>query len=311
MPATRGRFAPSPTGLLHFGSLVAALASHLHAKARGGEWLVRMEDLDRAREQPGAAAMILRSLEAHGLEWDGEVAYQTRRGEHYEAALARLRAAGRVYACGCSRREIIAGAVRTGRPGPYPGLYPGTCRGGLAAGRAARAERVRVDAAAVCFDDAVQGRCCQDLAREVGDFVLRRADGFIAYQLAVVVDDAAQGVTEVVRGADLLDSTPRQIHLQNLLGLPTPTYAHVPVAVNARGEKLSKQTRATALDPARAVANLARALAFLGQPAPPAGATPAEVVASAVRHWDFAAVPRVRALPGPGDRRAAEDPAKP
>jgi glutamyl-Q tRNA(Asp) synthetase len=291
----RGRFAPSPTGPLHSGSLVAALGSYLDARAHGGEWLVRMEDLDPPRAAPGAAADILRTLESLGLHWDGAILRQSERGDAYQAALAELERLGATYPCACTRREIGDSAL-AGTDGSL--VYPGTCRNGLLAGRAARATRLRVDDAVIEFDDAVQGRMRQPLAADVGDFVLRRADGLFAYQLAVVVDDAAQGITDVVRGADLLDSTPRQILLQRLLGAPTPRYLHLPVAINAAGEKLSKQTRAPPIDRARPGAALVTALEFLGQrPAPRLVDAPAaEILAVATARWDRALIPRVRAL---------------
>ncbi len=284
-----GRFAPSPTGPLHFGSLVAALASWCDARAAGGRWLVRMEDLDRAREMPGAAADILRTLRAFGFEWDGDVMAQSRRDDAYRAALERL--GPLVYPCACTRREIADSAL-TAPDGAH--VYPGTCRNGLAPGRTARAMRVRVDDVRIVFVDAVQGTIEQDLARDVGDFVLLRADGLFAYQLAVVVDDAEQGVTDIVRGADLLDSTPRQIFLQRALGVPQPHYLHVPAATNAAGEKLSKQTLATPVDAADPLPALRAALAFLGQPAADAGSV-GTLLAAAVSRWDRAAIPRVRA----------------
>ena len=293
----RGRFAPSPTGPLHFGSLVAAVGSYLEAKSRGGLWLLRMEDLDPPRAQPGAADAILRTLEACGMGWDGGIVHQSKRGEAYRAALARLEAQGLVYACGCSRREVADSGL-----GPDGALiYPGTCRNGLAPGKKARATRVRVDHALIEFEDAVQGNIRQDLAAEVGDFVLLRADGLYAYQLAVVVDDAEQGITDVVRGADLLDSTPRQIYLQRLLGLPTPRSLHLPAAVNAAGEKLSKQTRAAPVDARDPVPALAHAMHFLGQ-APPAQlrrAPLAEFWRWALAHWDAKHIPRRRSLLAP------------
>jgi len=260
----RGRFAPSPTGPLHFGSLVAAVGSFLQAKSRGGEWLVRMEDLDPPREAPGAAADILRTLEAFGLHWDGEVLYQSRRHDVYQASLEKLKARNEIYPCACSRREIADSSVG-GVDGP---VYPGTCRNGIAPGRAPRAWRVKVDGQQVEFLDAVQGKLARDLAVDFGDFVVRRADGFFAYQLAVVVDDAAQGITEIVRGADLIESTPRQIHLQRLLNLPMPDYLHLPVVLNEKGEKLSKQTNAAPLDPDLPLPVLVQVLQFLGQDAP-------------------------------------------
>jgi glutamyl-Q tRNA(Asp) synthetase len=273
-----GRFAPSPTGPLHFGSLVAALASWLDARAANGRWLVRMEDLDRPRVQPGAAEEILRALERLGLKWDGEVEYQSRRAALYQAALEQIRAHS--YWCCCTRREIADSSLGLASDGAA--IYPGTCRRGLPPGKPPRALRLRVDASTIGFVDRVQGRREQVLSRDVGDFVLYRADGQFAYQLAVVVDDAAQGVTDVVRGADLMDSTARQIFLQRLLGLPTPRYLHVPVAVNAAGEKLSKQTGAEPLDLSRPEQELRRALAFLGQPGD---------LAQARRTWTPALIP--------------------
>lgn len=256
----RGRFAPSPTGPLHFGSLVAAVGSYLDAKAHGGEWLVRIEDVDRPRTVAGSADAILRTLDALGMGWDGEVLYQSRRDEVYRAALAELEHQGAVYSCACSRKEIADSSLA----GPAGLVYPGTCRPGLPPGRSGRAVRLRAEGA-IAFADRLQGDIRQDLEREVGDFVLRRADGLFAYQLAVVVDDADQGITHVVRGADLLDSTPRQIYLQGLLGLPVPSYLHLPVAVNVRGEKLSKQTQAPEVDPGRPAELLCRVLGFLEQ----------------------------------------------
>lgn len=296
-PRYCGRFAPSPTGPLHFGSLVAAVGSYLHARAHGARWLVRMEDLDPPREIPGAADDILRSLDAHALVRDGEVIYQSRRHERYAAVLEAMLRAGLVYPCACTRREIADRAV----PGIDGPVYPGTCRGGIAAGRRPRSWRVRALDADIVFDDEHYGRRRQNVAAEVGDFVLKRADGLYAYQLAVVVDDAEQGITEVVRGADLLDSTARQIMLQRLLGLATPTYMHLPVAVDAAGEKLSKQTRAARVDPAHAARNLIAALRFLGQDPPPSelGESPAVILAWAVQHWNPNAVPHARAAPAP------------
>src|SRR5262245_45552363 len=287
----RGRFAPSPTGLLHFGSLVAAVGSFLEARTHGGEWLVRMEDLDPPRVIAGVADEILRTLEACGMEWDGPVALQSERNDAYHAALHRLRQAGHVYPCACSRREIADSAV-AGAEGP---VYPGTCRGGVAESRTARAQRLDTRGAAVEFDDALQGSIACRLEHEYGDFVLYRADGIYAYQLAVVVDDAEQGITHVVRGADLLGSTPRQIYVQQLLGLARPRYMHLPVAVNERGEKLSKQTLAAPVDAARPLPALLGALAFLGQQPPRelAWTTVREFWAWAERSWKLERVPRV------------------
>ena len=270
----RGRFAPSPTGPLHFGSLVAALGSYLAAKSRGGEWLLRMEDLDTPRNVPGAEAAILRCLESFGLAWDGPLLRQSERIPLYQAALERLLAAGAAYPCGCSRQEV-------------DGIYPGTCRAGLPPGRTARSFRFKVNGLPVCFKDERYGMLCQDLAQAVGDFVIRRADGIFAYQLAVVLDDAAQGVTDVVRGADLLDSTPRQVALQQALGLPTPRYLHLPLARTPEGEKLGKQTGAEAVTPDHAT--LRAALAHLGQPEPPAslGTDLPRTLNYAVEHFDY------------------------
>ena len=223
-----GRFAPSPTGALHFGSLVAAVGSFLEARAHGGRWLLRIEDVDTPRTVAGAAAGIVATLARFGFEWDGEVVWQGRRTAAYEAALDALKAAGHAYPCACTRRELADQPLA--RDGSR--RYPGTCRNGLPPGREGRAWRVRAEGT-IRFDDAVQGAQEVDLADDAGDYVVKRADGLFAYQLAVVVDDADAGVTHVVRGADLLDSTARQIHL---LGQPVPTYAHLPLATNAAGE---------------------------------------------------------------------------
>lgn len=297
----RGRFAPSPTGPLHFGSLVAALGSYLETRAHNGQWLLRIEDIDAPRNVRGASDAIRRTLAAYGFEWDGEPVLQSRRSELYEGALEQLRRSGWLYPCGCTRREIAdswpAGKATAGAPR----RYPGTCRSGVRYGRAARALRVRVAPGEICFDDRLQGRIGQDVDREVGDFVLRRADGLFAYQLAVVVDDAQQDVTHVVRGADLIDSTPRQIYLQRLLGLATPAYLHLPVAVNAAGEKLSKQTLAVALDDRRPQVSIIAALTFLGQepPAGLAGSSLADVWAWALTNWDAGKLPCTRCAPAP------------
>jgi glutamyl-Q tRNA(Asp) synthetase len=255
-----GRFAPSPTGPLHMGSLVAAMASYLDARTHRGTWLVRIEDIDEGRTVPGADEAILQCLQAFGMRWDGEVVWQSRRKALYEAAFARL--GSHAYACGCTRREIADSRIGIASDGAA--VYPGTCRGGLAHGKTARAWRLRIaDDCRIAFTDRWQGEVSQHLPSEVGDFVLRRADGFWAYQLAVVVDDADQQVTDIVRGADLLDSTPRQIYLQRLLGAPTPRYLHVPVVTNSAGEKLSKQTGALALDISQPLPELIRAAAYL------------------------------------------------
>ena len=291
-PVYRGRFAPSPTGPLHFGSLLAALGSCLEARQNQGAWLLRIEDIDLPRNVHGAAEDIRKTLEAFGFEWDGEPLWQSRRTAAYAAALEQLRQQGLVYPCACSRREIADSASRAAIDGGL--AYPGTCRSGLTAGRQPRAWRLRVDQRETRFEDRIQGCVAQHLETDVGDFVLLRADGIYAYQLAVVVDDAEQGITDIVRGADLLASTPRQIWLQHCLGLPTPGYAHLPVATNAAGEKLSKQTLAPALDPATAAGTLRRALDFLGQnpPAELADGSIAEIWHWAVLHWRIDSVPR-------------------
>jgi glutamyl-Q tRNA(Asp) synthetase len=279
----RGRFAPSPTGSLHFGSLVAAVGSYLDAKSHNGVWLVRLEDLDAPRCVSGAADDILRTLDAFGLHSDEPVLYQSQRTDAYEAAFRRLKDMGAIYPCCCTRKEIADSALH-GIEGP---VYPGTCRNGIAPEKAARAWRVRVNDIAVEFDDALQGHITQNLESEIGDFVVKRADGLFAYQLAVVVDDAFQNITHIVRGADLLASTPRQIWLQRLLGLPTPVYLHLPVVVNEAGEKLSKQTQAAPIDTRHASATLWHALEFLRQEPPQELAVeyPEQILSWATAHW--------------------------
>ena len=258
----QGRFAPSPTGPLHFGSLVAAIGSYLQARSRGGSWLVRMEDLDPPREIAGASDAILRTLDQYGFEWDGSVLYQSTRHEAYLETLEQLRRDGLSYRCGCSRKQI---AEQTMRLDISPAIYPGTCRTQSVSPHQRHAIRLLSPDETIGFSDAIQGHFSQQLGSEVGDFVLRRADGLFAYQLAVVVDDAYQVITEVVRGSDLLDNTPRQILLQRLLQLPSPDYLHLPVVLNRQGQKLSKQTYAPALDDDNPLPALWQGLAFLGQ----------------------------------------------
>ncbi len=279
-----GRFAPSPSGPLHFGSLLAALASFLDARANKGQWLLRMEDLDPAREPPEAADQILRCLEQFSLHWDDEVLYQSHRFEAYAEALDRLREKGLIYACDCTRQQIQA----------MGGVYDNRCRhrkdqviGG--------ALRVQTQNIQVSFDDRIQGEQSQDLLYECGDFVLVRKDGLFAYQLAVVVDDAFQQITDVVRGFDLIESTPRQIYLQQCLAYPLPRYAHIPVVVNNEGQKLSKQHFADAVNPRQASELLLKALHFLGQNPDPAlaGANSSELLAWGIAHWDIQAVPKL------------------
>lgn len=282
-----GRFAPTPSGYLHFGSLIAALASYLDARAAKGRWLLRMEDLDPPREMPGAQFAILQALEAYGFEWDGQMVRQSERLDIYNAAIDQLWRDGHAYACSCSRKQLQ----------PFAGLYPGFCRD---AGRDVEdaAIRLRVPDREYSFIDRVQGEFRQHLGREVGDFVIRRRDGLIAYQLAVVLDDAWQGVTDVVRGADLLDSTPRQLYLQQLLGLVQPRYLHVPLIIQPDGHKLGKRYRSPPLQPNEATPLLLRALRALGQPTPDElnDAQPAEVLAWAIRRWDAQRIPRCRTL---------------
>ncbi len=279
--------------MLHFGSLIAALASYADARASGGRWLLRVEDLDPPREHPGATESFPRTLERYGFLWDGPIVLQSQRHAAYEAALARLTAAGAIFPCSCSRQDL-AGA-RTGVGGER--VYPGHCRDGLAPGRQPRAWRMRVDDEPLEFIDRLQGLQSQRLERDVGDFVLKRADGFWAYQLAVVVDDAAQGVTDVVRGADLLPSTPRQILLQRRLGLPQPRYLHLPVAIDVNGEKLSKQTLAAPLPMDDPVPELIRAWRFLDQPwCGESFAAVADFWAWAIPRWDTRRLPPVPML---------------
>jgi glutamyl-Q tRNA(Asp) synthetase len=260
----RGRFAPSPTGPLHAGSLAAALASWLDARAAHGTWLIRVEDLDPPREVAGATDVILHQLAACGLESDEPVMFQSERSDAYQYAFQALSQAGLVYGCACSRKDIEAAV--SARPGWPGGVYPGTCAEREVPAQEVRAWRVRMPAKTVSFVDRRAGAFSQELARDVGDFVVRRADGLWAYQLAVVVDDGAQRISDVVRGADLLDNTPRQIFLQCALGLPRPRYLHVPVVVNASGEKLSKQTLAPPLDTREPLLELERAARHLGLP---------------------------------------------
>jgi glutamyl-Q tRNA(Asp) synthetase len=287
MTRYRGRFAPSPSGRLHFGSLVAALGSWLFARAGGGAWIVRMEDLDREREAPGAAAGILATLRDFGLESDEPIVYQSERGEIYRAALERLAAAGDAYPCWCSRSDLE----------PFGGSHPPRC---VASAQATRAPawRLRVPGEVVVFDDAIQGPQRQDLGREVGDFVIWRVEGNAAYQLAVVVDDAAQGITDIVRGADLLDSTPRQLLLQRRLGLAQPHYAHLPLALGADARKLSKHEHALPVDAADPLPALRAALAFLGQPVSD-GRHPSALLSAALHEFDAAKVPRGAGAPAP------------
>ena len=279
-PPYTGRFAPSPTGPLHAGSLVAALASWLDARAHGGRWLVRIEDVDAPRCVPGADQTILTQLAACGLQADEAPLYQSARSALYEAALQQLITQGRAYPCGCSRQDIAQALAGAGHPRERHGelVYPGTCRHGLQ-GKPARAWRFLTQASALVWQDRQLGPQSQDVGTQVGDFTLHRADGLWAYQLAVVVDDAAQGISHVVRGQDLADNTARQIQLQRALGLPTPQYLHTPLVLGANGEKLSKQNGAQALrlsEPLAALNTAAGVLGLTGQAGP---------VAVALTHW--------------------------
>ena len=272
-----GRFAPTPSGYLHFGSLLAAVASYLDARHHQGRWLVRMEDLDTPRNLAGASEHILRTLQAYGLHWDGEIINQSERLELYQQTIDYWLSTGQAYYCDCSRREIIA----------HDGVYPGTCRHRQLPAAPDHAVRVRVGQSSIDFEDRLQGSVSQNLASTSGDFIIRRRDGIIAYQLAVVLDDIAQGVTDVVRGADLLESTPRQLWLYQLLQQPAPRYLHVPLIMRHDGEKLSKRLGSAPLEDDQAVATLYRALCIL-TPGPPATLRTAPVTQQlewAVAHW--------------------------
>ena len=284
-----GRFAPSPTGLLHIGSLLTALASYADARANRGKWLVRMEDLDPPREMPGAAAHILHTLEAFGFEWDGEVVWQSRHHSLYRDALGRLKEKGLLYPCYCSRKDWQAAAAQ----GADGFVYNGRCRRPEDRPHTDKppAWRIRVNDETIGFDDGIVGHYAQNLARDIGDFVLLRADGFWAYQLAVVADDADQGITHIVRGQDLLVSTPRQIYLQRCLGFATPHYAHLPLLVNKHGQKWSKQTLAPALDENHKEQLLRQVLQYLNLPPAPEVSRPQALLSWAIEHWQPHKIP--------------------
>lgn len=289
-----GRFAPSPTGPLHFGSLIAAVASYLEAKTHNGKWLLRMEDLDKPREIKGAADAILHCLDKFGFEWDGEVLYQSHRHDLYEYYFNALRNKALIYACTCTRKEIADASNQFGIDGV---VYPQTCLHHPLKPDVSCAWRIKTNSIDINFNDAIQGEIKQNPSQDVGDFIVKRADGLFAYQLAVVVDDAEQGVTDIVRGADLLDSTPRQIYLQRQIGFTTPHYAHVPIASNAAGEKLSKQTLATPLIIEQTTLQLYNALLFLGQQ-PPIEISHANINnlwTWAITNWQLINIPKIKA----------------
>ncbi len=296
----QGRFAPSPTGPLHFGSLLAACASYLQARRAAGRWLLRIEDIDPPRSQAGASEEIIKALEIYGFQWDGDVIYQSTATERHHSALRQLALDGHTYACSCSRRDL-ANAPR----GPQGTIYPGTCRSGTSGTE--YAVRVRTHDEAICFDDLLQGQHCERLQTESGDFVVLRRDGLIAYHLAAVVDDAEQGITEVVRGIDLLDSTARHIHLQKLLKLPTPEYLHIPVVIGPDGQKLSKLTGARALPVDDPRATLLHAFAALRLPVAPdlGSSTIDDIWQWAVANWDVTELQGQKEISGyPGSMAA-------
>lgn len=285
----RGRFAPSPTGLLHLGSLLAAAGSYLQARSQGGAWLLRIEDLDTPRVVPGAADQILRTLECFGFQWDGPVARQSDRRELYRSALDRLSAGGRVYSCSCSRQELSNRHPGNEADEDDEPLYPGTCRNGPRRAGVPLARRFRAIDRQFAFTDELQGVYCENVATQVGDFVIRRRDDLFAYQLAVVVDDAQEGSTEVVRGCDLLCNTPRQMLLLEELGLPVPRYLHLPLLVEADGRKLAKSHRSVAVAGSDPAAQLYAVLAHLGREPPSElarGAAP-ELMDWAIGHWNL------------------------
>ncbi|MGZ4960037.1 MAG: tRNA glutamyl-Q(34) synthetase GluQRS [Methylomonas sp.] len=287
-PPYIGRFAPSPTGPLHLGSLYTALASFLDARHHGGRWLLRIDDLDTPRNMPDAIPKILDCLRRFGLQWDGEIYYQSRHVDDYLDAIARLQRQDRVYACICSRKRLA----------DFPGVYPGFCRGHRYGKDQPHALRVKTDDEALSFDDRVQGAIRENPARHHGDFIIKRKDGIIAYQLAVVVDDHIQQINQVVRGFDLLDSTGRQIWLHRLLDLPLPDYMHVPIIVDSHGNKLSKQTYAQAVDDSRPAATLFLLLGWLQQNPPLSlrQASVEDILAWAIDHWRSDALKKIRAI---------------
>lgn len=275
-----GRFAPSPSGPLHFGSIVAAIGSYLDARAHQGRWLLRFDDLDGPRNVPGSSDLILSELERLGLDWDAAPVYQSQHPQRYQDALEELVNQGLAYPCACSRKVL------------GKGIYPGTCRNGLAPGSNAHSLRMRVAQTRIEFEDRLQGRYSRHLDQDPGDFVIHRGDGIIAYHLATIVDDGEARITHIVRGADLLASTPRQIYLQNCLGLSTPKYAHLPIARHPTGQKLSKQTHAPASNTVEATQLWRQSLAHLGQPSPdPEHLSISELREYGLRHWNLGQIP--------------------
>jgi glutamyl-Q tRNA(Asp) synthetase len=284
-----GRFAPSPTGPLHFGSLLAAVASYLDARSNNGFWLVRMEDLDPPREPSGAADLILQQLSALGLEWDGEVLYQSTRLEAYQQTLQQLQVKNLCYGCDCTRRQIKE----------MGNVYNGSCRQRSLPAAKEFAVRLKTEAVGIAINDLIQGPYAQNIAKDIGDFVIRRKDGLFAYQLAVVVDDEFQNITHIIRGFDLIDSTPRQIYLQRLLNFSEPDYGHIPIIVNDQGQKLSKQHFAPSINTENAAQLIHRALKFLGQ-SPPEDMQQQKAQTQlrwAIENWDIQAVPKLATIP--------------
>ncbi len=295
-----GRFAPSPTGPLHFGSLLAAMASYLDARSHQGQWLLRIEDLDIFRERPGAAENIIQILSDYGFEWDGDIVYQSTRLPAYQEIMHQLGQQQLSYPCTCTRKQLIAEVA----PGPFGRIYPGHCRNKTGIPDSRHAMRIKVPSQDIGFTDRTQGNYTQNLTETLGDFIILRSDGVFAYQLAVVVDDAWQNISHIVRGADLLDNTPRQLYLQQVLGYEQPEYLHIPMANNIQGQKLSKQTHAAALEAADALENLCAAMRFLGHesPAVETFANPHEFWDWAITHWNSDNIPRTMALPEPTAR---------
>ena len=293
----RGRFAPSPTGPLHFGSLVTAVGSYLEAKSRNGEWLVRIENQDKPREAPNASDQILRSLEVLGMEWDHKIIYQYNRNETYENVLSLLNNLGLTYSCVCTRKEIADSSIS----GVSGQIYPGTCRNNGYNKDRSGSIRIRTNNNIIEFTDTLYGHISQKIENEIGDFILRRSDKIYSYQLAVVVDDAAQNITNIVRGADLLDSTPRQIYLQQALGYTIPAYMHLPVVMNKQGMKLSKQNKAAYIDLSSPIKQLIKAINFLGQE-PPIDLSESNISSFwewAIQNWDPEKINIERALAYP------------